>query len=99
MGQYFLSKEEAEDLLEQRVHVLKASQELWNRTKNFVKIAGDYMGEESLLCRSMATWLHHIDRLEQKYDKKSVKDPIFREDLIVSIHKRVQVSLHFCNKT
>ena len=63
-----------------------------------MKIAGEYMGEESSLYRSMATWLHHIDRFERKYDKEFVKDHIFREDLVVRIHMRVQVFLHCSNK-
>ena len=67
--------------------------------KKFVKLAGDYMGEESLICRSMETWLHHIDRFKQKHDKEFVKDHIFREELVVRIHKRMQVFLHCCNKT
>ena len=47
----------------------------------------------------MTTWLRHIDRFEKQYYNSFVKDPIFGEDLIYRIHKRVQVFLHSCNTT
>ena len=89
MGQAHLSKEEAGELLYQRVHVVTTSQELRHSTKNSVKLASDYLGEEIPLCRSTATWPHHIDRLDQQYDKAFTKDHIFGVDLIDRIHKRV----------
>ena len=55
MGQDFLSKEEAVEMMDQRVHVVKMTQDLWNFTKNFVKLTGDYLGEESTTCLSMST--------------------------------------------
>ena len=45
MGQDLLSKEEVKDLLDQRVHVLTSTQELGHSTRNFLKLAGDYLGE------------------------------------------------------
>ena len=77
MGQDFLSKEEGGELLEQRVHVLTSTQELRHSSRNFVKQAGDYLGEESPICLSMGTWLRHIDRFERKYDKDFARDPPF----------------------
>ena len=43
MGQDHLSKEEAGELLDKRVHVLASSQELQHSTRNFMKLAGDYL--------------------------------------------------------
>ena len=45
--------------------MVTTSQELPNSTKNFVKLGGDYLGEESLLNHSMETWLRHFDRFER----------------------------------
>ena len=44
MGQDSLSKEELGKLLDQRVHVLTSTQELRHSTRNFMKLAGDYLG-------------------------------------------------------
>ena len=49
-GNNRLPKEDAGDLLDQRVHVVTTSQELCHIKKNFVKLAGDYLGEEIPLC-------------------------------------------------
>ena len=65
MGQDFLSKEEAGELLDQRVHVLTSTEELRHSTRNFVKIVGDYLGEEIPICISMGSWPRHIDRFER----------------------------------
>ena len=46
IGQDCLSKEEEGELLYQRVHILTCTQELRHSTWNFVKLAGDYLGEE-----------------------------------------------------
>ena len=89
MGQDCLSKEEATELLDQRVHVLTSPQ-----MRNFVKLAGDYLGEGSPVCISMALWPRHIDRFERQYDKAFARDPLFGADLMDKIHKRVQVFLH-----
>ena len=69
MGNDFLSKEDAGELLDQKVHVLTLTQELRYLTRNYVKLAGDYLGEESLICLSMGTWLHHIERFKRQYNK------------------------------
>ena len=45
MGQDRLSKEEATKLLDQRVHVFTSTQDLRHLTRNFVNLAGDYLGE------------------------------------------------------
>ena len=47
----------------------------------------------------METWPHHIDRFYRQYDKAFAKEPLFREDLIDRIHKRVQASLHSSTTT
>ena len=77
--------------------MVTTSQELRHSTKKFMKLVGVYLGEESPLCHSMATWHIHIERLEQQYDKVFSKDPLSGSDLIYIIHKRVQVFLHFFN--
>ena len=89
MGQYHLSKEEAGELLDQRFHILASTQYLRHLMRNFVNLAGDYLGEEIPICFSMGKWPHHIDRFEQKYDKASAKDPVFGADLMDKIQKRV----------
>ena len=99
MGQYRLSKEEATELLDQRVHVLTSTQEMRHSTRNFVNLAGDYLGEESPICLSMALWPRHIARFRRQYDKAFARDPLFGANLMDRIHKRVQVFLHSCNTT
>ena len=99
MGQDRLSKEEATELLDQRVHMLTSTQELLYLMRNFVKLAGDYLGEGSPVCVSMAWWSRHIDRFEPQYDKAFARDPLFGADLMDHIHKLVQVFLHPCNTT
>ena len=97
MGQDRLSKEEATEQLDQRFHVLTLTQNLHHLTQNFVRLAGDYLGERSPVCVMMALWLRHIDRFERKYDKAFYWDPLFGADIMYQIHKRLQVSLHSCN--
>ena len=65
------------ELLDQRVHVLTSNQELRHLTRNFVWLAGDYLGEGSPVCIMMASWLRHIDRFERQYDKGFSWDPLF----------------------
>ena len=84
--------------MDQRVHVLDTTQELRNSTRNFGKLAVDYLGEERPICLLMGMWPHQIDRFERQYDKAFMRDPLFRADLMDRIHKRVQVFLHYCNK-
>ena len=69
MGQDHLSKEEATEILDQRVHVLTSTQELRRSTRNFVRLAGDYLGEVSTVCILMVSWPRHIDRFERQYEK------------------------------
>ena len=99
MGQDRLSKEEATELLEQRVHFLNSTQELRHLTRNFVKLAGDYLGEEIPICLLMGLWPRHIDCFERQYDKAFARDTLFGAYLIDRIHKCVQVFLHSCNTT
>ena len=94
MGQDRLSKEEATELLDQRVHVLTSTQELRHLTRKFVRLAGDYLGEGSPVSIMMASWPRHISPYEQQYDKAFSWDPLFGADLMDRIHKRVQVFLH-----
>ena len=86
MGQDRLSKEEMTELLDQRVHMLTLTQELSHSTRNFVRLAGDYLGEGSPVCVMMASWPRHIDRFERKYIKAFARDPLFGADLIDRIH-------------
>ena len=65
MLQDIMSKEEAGELLDQRVHIVTSTQEVRNYSKHFVKIVGDYLGGECPFCLSMETWTHHIDRFER----------------------------------
>ena len=64
-----------------------------------MKLAGDYLGEESPIYLSMGTWLRHIDRFDCQYYKAFARDPLFGVDLMDLIQKRVQVFLHSCNTT
>ena len=41
----------------------------------------------------------HIDRFKRKYNKSFARYPLFGEDLMDPVHKRVQVFLHSCNTT
>ena len=68
-------------------------------TRNFVKLAGDYLGGEIPICLSMGTWPRHIDRFERQYNKAFARDPLSGADLINRIHKRVQVFLHYRKTT
>ena len=96
MVQDRLSMEEATELLDQRFHVLTSTQELRHLTRNFVKLAGDYLGEKSPIFLSMASWPCRIDRFKRQYDKAFARDPLFVSDLMDRIHKRVQVFLYYC---
>ena len=87
------------ELLDQRVHVLTSTQELRHSTQNFVRLAGDYLGEGSPVSIMMALLPRHIDRFERQHDKAFSQDPLFGADLMDRIHKRVQVFLQSCNTT
>ena len=99
MGQDRLSKEEAVELLDQRVHVLTSTQDLHHPTRNFVNLAGEYLREESPICLLMGTWPRHIDHFKRQYDKAFARYVLLGADLINLIHKHVQVFLHSCNTT
>ena len=99
MVQDRLSKEELGEILDHRVHVLTSTQELRRSTRNLMKLAGNYLGEEIPICLSAGTWPHHDDRFERQYDKAFVRYPLFGAYLMDCIHKRVQVFLHSCNTT
>ena len=94
MGRDHLLKEEAGELLYPRFHVIVSTQELSNSTRNFVKLAWDYLGEESPICLSMGTWPRHIDHFKWQYDKAFAMDPLLGAYLMDRIHKCVQVFLH-----
>ena len=94
-----MSKEKPTDLLDQSFHVLTSTQELRHSTRNFVNPAGGYLGEESHICLSMASWPRHIDHFKRQYDKAFARDPIFGADQMDIIHKPVQVFLHSFNTT
>ena len=95
MGQDRLSKEEATELLDQRVHVLTSTQEQRLLTRNFVSLPGDYLGEGSPVCVMMALWPRHIDRFERQYNKDFARDLLFGADLMDQINKYVHVFLYF----
>ena len=94
-----LSKEESGGLLNQRVHVLTSTQELCHSTRNFVKLAEDYLGEESPIILSMGLWPLHIDRFDREYNKAFAWGPLFAAELMDRIHKCVQVFLLSCIMT
>ena len=85
------------ELLDQRFQVLASTQDLRHSMRKFVKLAGDYLGEESPLCLSMKMWPRHIDRFERQYNQSFARDPLFGAGFMDRIHKRVQVFLHSCN--
>ena len=99
MGQDRMSKKEATELMDERVHVLTSTQELRHSTRNFVRLAGHYLGEGSPVSIMMASWPRHIDCFDRQYDNAFSWDPPFVADLMDRIHKRVQVFLHSCNTT
>ena len=77
MVQDCISKEEAGELLYQRVHFLTSTQELRHSTRNFLKLARDCLREESPICLSMGLWPRHIDRFERQYNKAFAKGSSF----------------------
>ena len=69
-------------ILYKRVHILTSTQDLHHSTRNFVKLAGYYLGEEILICISMESWPRHIERFERQYDKAFARGPLFGADLM-----------------
>ena len=55
MGKDRISKDEAGDLLDQRVHMVTTTCEIRHITRNFVRLNGDYFRTEGPLSRAMAT--------------------------------------------
>ena len=60
MGQYRLSKEEADKILDQRFHMVAATQKLRHNTQNFLRLTGYFLGTERPLSWATATWPCHI---------------------------------------
>ena len=87
------SKEEVGELLDQRFHILASTQELRHSTGIFVKLSGDFLGEESPIFLLMGMWLRHIDHFKRKYDKVFANNPLFGAEFMDCIHKLVQVFL------
>ena len=97
MGQEQLPKEEVRYILDQRFHVVTTTQELCHRTRNFVRLTGDYLGTEEPLYGAMETWNHHIGSFENQYDKAFTGDCLFGADIVDRIHKQVQILTNSCN--
>ena len=57
-GKILPVKKETGELLDQRVHVVTTTQEIHHRTRNFVYLPGDYLGDEGPLSQAMAIWSH-----------------------------------------
>ena len=76
-----------------------STQELRHLTRNFVKLVGDYLGEESPIYLLMGTWPRHVNCFKRQYNKAFAKDPLFGADFMDRIHKHVQVFLYSCNTT
>ena len=53
--------------------MVNTSQEISHRTKNFMKLAGEYMVEEILLRCSIATRPHYIEHFDRQYNKAFTK--------------------------
>ena len=79
--------------------MLTSTQDLRHSTRNFVKLAGDYLGKGSPVCVLMASWPRHVHCFGRQYDKAFTRDPLFGAVLMNCIHKHVQVFLHSCNTT
>ena len=99
MSQERLSKDDYRELLEQWFHVVTMTQELYNSTRNFVRVSGDYLSAGRPLSQAMATWPIHIDRFERQYDKALSVNRLLGTDLVDHTHNRVQVFLHSFNTT
>ena len=68
-------------------------------TQKILKLAGDYLGEESSIFLLIGLWPRHVDRFEWKYNNAFGRDPLLGADLMDRIHKRVQVFLHYRKTT
>ena len=61
IGQDRLSKDKADELLDQCTHVVTTTQDIHHSTQNFVRLTMDYLGIDGPLLRVMETWTCHID--------------------------------------
>ena len=99
MGQDRLFKEDAGEMLDQRVHMVTTTQDIRHSIRNFLSVDGNYLRDEGTLIRAMATRKCYIDRFEQQYDKVFTGNPFFSTYLVNHIHKQVQGFLHSYNIT
>ena len=99
MGQDQLSKEEAMDILDQWFHVVTPNQDLWNDTRNFLRLAGDYIIPDSPLSKVVEKRPRHIDRFDKKYDKAFTGNLLLGAGIVDRVDNRVQIFLHSCNTT
>ena len=99
MEQDWLSKEESGDLLDQLVHVVTTNQELCYSTRNFFRLAWDYLGGNGPLRQEIVTWPCHINHFKWRYDKAFVGNRLFVSGIVDLIHKMFHVFIHSCNTT
>ena len=99
MGYYQLSKEDMGKLLDQQVHMVVTIQEHRHSTRNFERVAREYLCMDGTLFQAMATLPCHIDRFEQQYDKEFAADRLFGANIVGRTHKWVQIFLHLCKTT
>ena len=99
MGQDWISREETRYILDQWIYVVTMTQELCDKTKNFVQLLGEYIRKDGPLSQEMATWPHHIDRFKRKYGKVFAGNCLFVSGILDRIHNSVQVFIHSCNMT
>ena len=99
MVQDLLSNQEYGGILDQQVYVVTKYQELWNSTRKFVRLAGDYLGLDGSLSQAMKTWPHHTDRFERKYNKAFAGKCLFGDNIVDQTHKRVHLFLNSSKMT
>ena len=64
-----------------------------------MKLVEDYLGDEIPIFLLIGAWPHHIDCFKKQYKKAFARYPLFGEDLMDLINKRVHVFLRSCNTT
>ena len=84
--------------MDQWVPVDTTTQDLSHTTRNFVRVAGDYLENEAPLGRSIITWPQHIDRFERQYNKAFAENTLFGAETIDRTNKMVLIFLQLCNK-
>ena len=97
MGQDQLSKDKAGEILDQWVHRVTTTQDLWHSTRNLVRVIVNYLGSKGLIRWVTEMWPCHIDKFERQYNKTFAGNHLFGAELAEQIHKRVHVLLHSCN--